>query len=93
MPHGIRYALTLHDRYGTRLLGFDNAHAVKPPMRMKKLVIGIASQQAIRARALAIARGDHQPRSNEPKIWFTSMRSLAEIARSAFTPSRSNSRL
>ncbi|TAL83963.1 MAG: MarR family transcriptional regulator [Rhodanobacter sp.] len=46
---------------------------------MKKMVIGIASQQAIRARALAIARGDHQPRPNEPKIWFTSMRSLAEV--------------
>jgi len=30
IPHGIRYALTLHDRYGTRLLGYDNAHAVKP---------------------------------------------------------------
>jgi predicted transcriptional regulator len=46
---------------------------------MKKMVIGIASQQAIRARALSIARGDHQPRPNEPKIWFTSMRSLAEV--------------
>ncbi len=46
---------------------------------MKKLVIGIASQQAIRARALAIARGDHQPRPSEPKVWFTSMRSLAEV--------------
>ena len=46
---------------------------------MKKMVIGIASQQAIRARALAIARGDHQPRPNEPRIWFTSMRSLAEV--------------
>ena len=33
VPHGIRYALTLHDRYGTRLLGYDNAHAVKPPRR------------------------------------------------------------
>lgn len=33
VPHGVRYALTLHDRYGTRLLGFDNAHAVKPPKR------------------------------------------------------------
>lgn len=30
IPHGTRYALTLHDRYGTRLLGYDNAHAVKP---------------------------------------------------------------
>lgn len=46
---------------------------------MKKMVIGIASQQAIRARVLAIARGDHQPCPNEPKIWFTSMRSLAEV--------------
>jgi len=46
---------------------------------MKKIVIGIASQQTIRDRALAIARGDHQPGPNEPKIWFTSMRSLAEV--------------
>jgi hypothetical protein len=35
VPHGIRHALTLHDRYGTRLLGFDNAHAVKPPKRKR----------------------------------------------------------
>jgi hypothetical protein len=25
-PHGIKYAFTLHDVDGTRLLGFDNAH-------------------------------------------------------------------
>lgn len=30
IPHGIRYSLTLHDRYNTRILGFDNAHAIKP---------------------------------------------------------------
>jgi hypothetical protein len=29
-PHGIRYNLTLHDNYNQRILGFDNAHAVKP---------------------------------------------------------------
>lgn len=29
-PHGIRYSLSLHDRYGTRVMGFDNAHPVKP---------------------------------------------------------------
>jgi hypothetical protein len=28
-PHGIRYSLTLHDRHGERIMGFDNAHAVK----------------------------------------------------------------
>lgn len=29
VPHGVRYALTLHDRYGKRMMGYDNAHAVK----------------------------------------------------------------
>jgi hypothetical protein len=33
--HGIRYSLTLHDRYGTRVLGYDNAHAAKPPKKFK----------------------------------------------------------
>ena len=46
---------------------------------MKKIIIGLAPQQAIRARALAIARADHRPRRDEPKIWFTSMRLLAEL--------------
>jgi len=30
VPHGIRYSLSLHDRNNTRILGFDNAHALKP---------------------------------------------------------------
>jgi hypothetical protein len=30
IPHGIRYALTLHDRLNRRIVGFDNAHAVTP---------------------------------------------------------------
>lgn len=29
IPHGIRYSLTLHDPSGVRILGYDNAHAVK----------------------------------------------------------------
>jgi hypothetical protein len=28
-PHGLRYSFTLHDRSGTRLIGFDNAHALR----------------------------------------------------------------
>lgn len=28
-PHGLRYAFTLHDVDGARLLGFDNAHGVR----------------------------------------------------------------
>lgn len=34
-PHGIKYSLTLHDKYGKRLLGFDNAHPVKSKKRGK----------------------------------------------------------
>ena len=46
---------------------------------IRSLAIGIASQQAIRARALAIAKGTIKPKPGEPKIWFTSMKSLAEV--------------
>ncbi|MCL2644728.1 MAG: DUF6516 family protein [Betaproteobacteria bacterium] len=35
VPHGIRYSLTLHEPYGKRILGYDNAHAVKPPKKFK----------------------------------------------------------
>lgn len=43
------------------------------------MIIGIGSQQAIRAHALAIASGQQQPRADDLKIWFTSMGSLAEV--------------
>lgn len=32
-PHGIKYCLTLHDRSGKRILGFDNAHPIKTRKR------------------------------------------------------------
>jgi len=35
VPHGIKYSLTLHDRFGTRVLGYDNAHAVTLPRKFK----------------------------------------------------------
>lgn len=35
VPHGIRYALTLHEPFGRRILGYDNAHAIKPPKKFK----------------------------------------------------------
>ena len=46
---------------------------------MKAIVIGILPQDRIRERMLAIARGQYKPRPDEPRIWFTSMRSLAEV--------------
>lgn len=48
---------------------------------MKAIVIGILPQEGIRARVIAIARGEYKPKPSEPKIWFTSMRSLAEVLR------------
>jgi hypothetical protein len=33
IAHGVKYGLTLHDKYGTRVLGYDSARSVKPPKR------------------------------------------------------------
>lgn len=46
---------------------------------MKPIVIGIMPQEQIRERILAIACGRHTPTSSEPRVWFTSMKSLAQI--------------
>ena len=46
---------------------------------MKTIVVRIMPPEKIRERLLAIARGDYKPKATEPKIWFTSMRSLAEV--------------
>lgn len=46
---------------------------------MSKVMIGILSQEKMRERVLAIAKGEYKPEPSEPKIWFTSMRSLAEV--------------
>ncbi len=35
IPHGIRYALTLHEPYGKRILGYDNAHAPSLPRKFR----------------------------------------------------------
>lgn len=45
----------------------------------KQIKIGIAPQQVIRERALAIAKGTLKPKPGDPKVWFTSMKSLAEV--------------
>ena len=46
---------------------------------MKPVAVGILSKDDIRKRVLAIARGELKPRPQDPKIWFNSMRSLAEV--------------
>ena len=43
------------------------------------IAIGIMSQAKLRERVLAIARGDYKPKASDPKIWFTSMKSVADV--------------
>ena len=53
---------------------------------MKTLRAGIAGYADMKARTMAIARGEYRPRHDEPRVWFTSLEScariLSEIARS-----------
>jgi len=46
---------------------------------MTTLKIGIAPYDEMKARTMAIARGEHKPKRGEPKVWFTSMESFARI--------------
>ena len=46
---------------------------------MKTLQVGIMAREAFQERALKIARGEYKPKKTEPKVWFSSMKSLCEI--------------
>ena len=46
---------------------------------MKIIKVGITPQEKIRERMLAIAKGEFKPKPSDPRIWFTSMRSLSQI--------------
>ena len=46
---------------------------------MTTLKVGIASYEDMKARTLAIARGELQTRASDPKVWFTSPESFAKL--------------
>lgn len=46
---------------------------------MSTLKIGIASYEEMKARTMAIARGELRPAVDDPKVWFTSTESFAKI--------------
>ena len=46
---------------------------------MTTLKVGIASYEEMKARTLAIARGEHRVGAGEPKVWFTSTESFAKV--------------
>jgi predicted transcriptional regulator len=48
-------------------------------MNDKILKIGIISREDYQKRTLAIARGEYKPKSDEPKIWFESLQSIAHV--------------
>ena len=46
---------------------------------MKTLRVGIASYEQMKARTIAIARGEYRPTADEPKVWFRSAESFARV--------------
>jgi predicted transcriptional regulator len=46
---------------------------------MTTLRVGIASYEQMKARTLAIARGEFRPAADEPKVWFRSAESFARV--------------
>lgn len=46
---------------------------------MKTLRVGIASYEDMKARTMAIARGELKPKAGDPKVWFTSPESFAKL--------------
>lgn len=48
-------------------------------MRTKVLTIGIISKKDYIKRTIAIAKGEYKPRKDEPKVWFESIKSMAQV--------------
>ncbi|MDT8273368.1 MAG: transcriptional regulator, partial [Desulfomonilia bacterium] len=48
-------------------------------MKTNILRVGILPRNEYRKRTIAIARGDYIPRRDEPKIWFESLQSMAQV--------------
>lgn len=48
-------------------------------MRKRVLTVGILSREQMKLRTIAIARGEYRPKRSEPKVWFTSLKSLSQV--------------
>jgi predicted transcriptional regulator len=46
---------------------------------MTTLKVGIASYREMKARTMAVARGERRIAAGEPKVWFTSTESFAKL--------------
>ncbi len=50
---------------------------------MTTLKVGIADYEEMKARTMRIANGEERPAPDDPKVWFTSTESFAQILSSA----------
>ncbi len=48
-------------------------------MRMKTIKVGIMPMEQYKKRTISIAKGEYSPKKDEPKIWFESIKSMAQI--------------
>jgi len=48
-------------------------------MNHRKVNIGILSKADYIKRTIAIAKGEYKPEADEPKVWFESIKSLAQV--------------
>jgi predicted transcriptional regulator len=46
---------------------------------MAVMNVGIMSREDYKNRTIAIAKGKYKPKKNEPKVWFESVKSLAQV--------------
>jgi predicted transcriptional regulator len=46
---------------------------------MKTLNVGIATYEEMKARTLAIAKGEIKPKAGDPQVWFPSTESFAKL--------------
>ena len=46
---------------------------------MTTLKVGIAGYDEMKARTMRIAKGEEKPAADDPKVWFTSTESFAQI--------------
>ncbi len=48
-------------------------------MKMKTIKVGIMPMEQYRQRTIEIAKGVYKPKKDEPKVWFESVKSMAQI--------------
>jgi predicted transcriptional regulator len=48
-------------------------------MKLETLIVGIMPFEQYKKRTIAIAKGEYIPKKDEPKIWFESLKSMAQI--------------